>query len=91
MMHRRLRFDEMEPGFIMTANQEDYLAGRTDSQREIALKAKIVRTFIISHPGCTSSAIKEGTGIEKPGKAIQWLQRRKFISGSTIGWDVIPQ
>lgn len=73
-----------------SADSQDRMSGRLDSQKQEALEAKAVRTFIIQHPGCNEKAIREGTGIAKPFRAIKWLLKRGLIANSFNGYEVKP-
>lgn len=82
---------QREEGDRYSPRDEDYVAGRTENQKRIALEAKKIRTYLISRPGANTKDIREGTGIEKPGAAITLLLRGGFIRNRFDGLEVVPQ
>lgn len=69
---------------------EDFVAGRLERHKELALQGKKIRTYLIAHPGSILADIRKGTGIEKPQEALSWLIVRGFIRNSGLGWEAKP-
>jgi hypothetical protein len=81
-----------EEGDNYTFAQEEWVAGRTSTQKKMALMSKEVRGFIAKHPGSDSYAIREQLGADHV-RCLDWLLKRnliRFESGPHRQYFVVP-
>lgn len=79
-----------EPEDAYSPEEEDRVAGRLPSQKETALRAKAVRSFLINNPGATTKRVKNELKMDDAGKLLEWLRRRGLVRWTYRGWEVIP-
>lgn len=77
-------------GERMTANQEDFVAGRMEFQSKAALQAKKVRSFIAKKPGCVHFDLVVQFGRKMASDSTDWLLKRVLIKLEQGQYYVIP-